>query len=214
MYAMNQHKQRDHVVKEYSRLASVYDTRWSFYIEATTRETIARLSLPPGARLLDVGCGTGALLERLAHNFPQATLVGVDPVPEMRAVARERLPASTELGEGWAEELPFEDDSFDMVVSCNVFHYIRQPVVALKEMTRVLRPNGELVITDWCDDYLTCRICDWCLRRFSPAHFKAYRERECLGLLKEAGHPQAQIQRYKINWLWGLMMVKVAKNVI
>lgn len=209
---MNQHKDRDHVMQEYSRLAPVYDRRWSFYIEATTRETIARLSLPPGTQLLDVGCGTGALLEKLAHNFPQTTLVGVDPVPEMLAVARRRLPAGIELGEGWAEELPFEDHSFDVVVSCNVFHYIRQPVPALKEMIRLLRPGGELVITDWCDDYLACRICDWCLRRFNPAHFKAYRERECLELLKEAGFPQARIQHYKINWLWGVMTIKVVKH--
>lgn len=199
-------------MKEYSSLAQAYDTKWSFYIEATTRETIARLSLAPGARLLDIGCGTGALLEKLALNFPQATLVGVDPVSEMLAIARGRLPASTELSGGWAEELPFADDSFDMVVSCNAFHYIRQPVETLKEMTRVLRPGGELVITDWCDDYLACRICDWYLRRFSPAHFKVYRERECRRLFKEAGYLRAQIQRYKINWLWGLMTAKATKH--
>ncbi len=208
---MNQQNGRDHVVKEYSLLAPEYDTRWSFYIEATTRETIARVSLAPGARLLDVGCGTGALLEKLAQNFPQATLVGVDPVPEMLAVARGRLSASTELGGGWAEELPFADDSFDTVVSCNAFHYIRQPVEALQEMTRVLRPGGEIIITDWCDDYLACRICDWYLRWFSPAHFKVYRERDCLRLLQEAGHPEAHIQRYKINWMWGLMTAKATK---
>lgn len=212
MDTTDQHKGRDPVVKEYSRLAREYDTRWSFYIEATTSATIGRLSLPPTGRVLDVGCGTGALLQELARKFPQVTLVGVDPVPEMLAVARGRVLPSTELREGWAEELPFEDNDFDVVVSCNMFHYVRQPVSALMEMSRVLRPGGELVITDWCDDYLACRVCDWSLRLFSPAHVKVYRERECLRLLKEAGHPQAHIERYKINWLWGLMTARVTKH--
>jgi ubiquinone/menaquinone biosynthesis C-methylase UbiE len=211
MATTDQHKGRDPVVKEYSRLASEYDTRWSFYVEATTSATIARLSVPPTGRVLDVGCGTGALLQELARKFPQVTLVGVDPVAEMLAVARGRVPPRTELREGWAEELPFEDNDFDVVVSCNMFHYVRQPVCTLMEMSRVLRPGGELLITDWCDDYLACRVCDWWLRLFSPAHVKVYRERECLRLLKEAGHPQAHIERYKINWRWGLMTARVTK---
>lgn len=212
MDTTDQHKGRDPVVKEYARLAPEYDTRWSFYIEATTSATIARLSLPLSGRVLDVGCGTGALLQELARKFPQVTLVGVDPVAEMLAVARGRVPPSTELREGWAEELPFEDNDFDVVVSCNMFHYVRQPVSVLMEMSRVLRPGGELLITDWCDDYLACRVCDWWLRLFSPAHVKVYRERECLRLLGEAGHPQAHIERYKINWLWGLITATVKKH--
>ena len=200
-------------MEEYSRLAPEYDTRWSFYIAATTSATLARLSVPPTGRVLDVGCGTGALLQQLARKFPQATLVGVDPVPEMLAVARGRVPSSTELREGWAEELPFEDNDFDVVVSCSMFHYVRQPVATLMELSRVLRPGGELIITDWCGDYLACRVYDWWHRLFSPAHVNVYRERECLRLLKEAGHPpRAHSERYKINWLWGLMTVRVTKH--
>ncbi|HUP01112.1 MAG TPA: class I SAM-dependent methyltransferase [Gemmatimonadota bacterium] len=204
-------KERDAVLNEYSRLAPVYDKRWSFYIEATTRATMARLSPPPNARVLDVGCGTGVLLQELAREFPQVSLVGLDPVPEMLAVARSRVPPGTELHEGWAEELPFADGHFDVVVSCNVLHYIRRPVPALMEVRRVLRPGGEVVITDWCADYLTCRICDGCLRLFRPAHFKVYGVRELLRLLEQAGHLHAQIERYKINWLWGLMTARSIK---
>jgi ubiquinone/menaquinone biosynthesis C-methylase UbiE len=130
----------------------------------------------------------------------------------MLAVARRRLPAELDLREGWAERLPCETESFDIVVSCNIFHYVRQPAAALGEMARVLRPGGRLVITDWCDDYLACRLCDWYLRRFSRAHFKVYRERDCLNLLRAAGHAEPRVERYKISWLWGLMTARVRKE--
>src|SRR5262252_7862054 len=95
---------REAILEEFSGLASRYDSRWSFYIEATTRETMSRLRLRPADRLLDVGCGTGALLERLSRIHPPSLLAGVDPSPEMLAVARTKLPEGIELLEGWAEE--------------------------------------------------------------------------------------------------------------
>jgi ubiquinone/menaquinone biosynthesis C-methylase UbiE len=199
------------VVQEYARLAPEYDARWSFYVEATSRETLARLDLKPTDRLLDVGCGTGALLSRLSRSHPAERLFGVDPVPEMLTAARRGLPPAVQLAAGWAERLPFESGRFDVVVSCNVFHYIRQPMTALSEMDRVLRSGGQLVITDWCDDYLACRACDLYLRLFSPAHFKIYRRQECMRLLREAGHGDAEVERYKISWLWGLMTARVTK---
>jgi ubiquinone/menaquinone biosynthesis C-methylase UbiE len=193
------------ILEEYARLAPVYDAKWSFYIDATIRATLERLRLRPSDRILDVGCGTGALLERLAQVHPAAQLAGVDPVPEMLAYARRKVPPEVALREGWAERLPFENGRFDMVVSCNAFHYIREPETALREMGRVLAPGGRLVITDWCDDYLGCRLCDLYLRLFNPAHRKAYGRRECRQLLAKAGHESVEIDRYKINWLWGLM---------
>jgi ubiquinone/menaquinone biosynthesis C-methylase UbiE len=69
-----------------------------------------RLRLRPTDRVLDVGCGTGALLERLSKVHPASLLSGVDPVPEMLAVARRRVPAEVELREGWAERLPFAEE--------------------------------------------------------------------------------------------------------
>src|SRR4051812_6203877 len=85
------------VVTEYARLAPDYDAKWSFYVEATTRETLARLNLRPADHLLDVGCGSGALLHRLAQSSAAPRLAGVDPVPEMLAVALRKLPPEVDL---------------------------------------------------------------------------------------------------------------------
>ncbi len=195
----------DAVLKEYSKLAPHYDRRWSFYIEATIRETLSRLELQPGERLLDVGCGTGVLLATLSAAVPDAKLSGVDPSREMLEVARGRLGEAVLLTQSHAESLPFSDRAFDVVVSTNAFHYFRNPLGALEGMARVLGPNGRLVITDWCDDYLACWLCDRWLRIFDRAHFRTYGQSRCRQLVEEAGFAGVRVERYKINWLWGLM---------
>ena len=202
----------DPVLKEYAGLASRYDRRWSFYIDATTRETMKRLPLRPGDRLIDIGCGTGALLHALSEANGEASLVGVDPTPEMMRIARERLPPSVRLVLGRGERLPFRDESFDVAVSASVFHYFRQPRVALAEIARVLRPRGRVVITDWCGNYLACRVCDRILRWINRAHFRAYSREECHGLIESAKFESIEVERYKINWLWGLMTARAVKG--
>ena len=204
---------RNAVLEEYARLAPRYERRWSFYVRVTSRETLARLRINPTASVLDVGCGTGALLDQLSASCPRARLAGIDPSPEMLAIARQRLPLVIELKQSWAEGIPYPDGAFDVVVSCNVLHYIREPIVALKDMLRVLRPEGTLVITDWSDDYLACRICDWYLRLCNAARFQTYRAQQLRDLLNTAGATEIQVDCYKITGLWGLMTATARKRV-
>lgn len=200
----------DPVVAEYAKVAGRYDAKWAFYVEATTRETLRRLPMTPTSRVLDVGCGTGELLRRLRAKYPQAILAGLDPVPEMLAMARDKLDGREDLRVGYADALPWKAASFDALVSCNMFHYISHPVEALREMARVVRPGGTIVLTDWCDDYLACRVCNLYLRMTNRAFYKTYREAECMELLRRAGFADVRLERYKISWLWGLMTAVVA----
>ena len=193
------------VLEEYGKLAPHYDRRWSFYIEATLRETLRRLELRPGENILDVGCGTGQLLKALSDAVPDARLAGADPSPEMLEVARKRLGETVPLKQSHAESLPFSNETFDVVVSTNAFHYFRNPLGALEEMARVLPPNGRIVLTDWCDDYIACRLCNRWLRIVDRAHFRTYGQKQCRLLVEQAGFTGVRIDRYKINWFWGLM---------
>ncbi len=194
------------VVREYNRLAPIYDERWSRYVRLSVRETIRRLDFSPSERLLDVGCGTGSLLGSLAEAFPDAVLYGIDPSPEMLAVAGKKPGCRADLRVGVAESLPFDNGSFDVVVSSSSLHYWRKPDAALAEISRVLAPGGRIVITDWCADYLSCRICDVCLRLVNRAHRGTYSVKECICLLKSAGFGNIGVERYRIDWLWGLMI--------
>ncbi len=206
----------DPVRKEYGALASKYDRKWAGYVEATIRETLRRMPLNPGDRILDVACGTGALLRAVAASAKasdiRVTLAGVDATPEMLDVAKARIGSSAELKHARAESLPFEDGTFDTVVTTNALHFFRPPQGALSEMWRVTKPGGRVVITDWCDDFVSCRICDRALRVFSPAHHRIYDARGCRKLLQDAGFQSIDIERYKITWLWGLMTATAARS--
>jgi len=206
------HKDYESIRREYSRLAPRYDTRWRSYVEASIRETLANLCVRQGARIVDVGCGTGELLRTLSLAAPDADLTGVDLSPEMLGIARGKLDQCVELKQGRAEALPFEDEAFDCVVSTNVFHFIRSPMAALREMFRVLRPSGRAVITDWCDDYLACRVCDRFLQVVYGAHTRIYSSERCRNPLAEASFWNVDVQRYKISWLWGLMTATATKE--
>ncbi len=75
-------------------------------------------------------------------------------------------------------------------------------------MKRVLKVGGQFVITDWCHDYFTCSVLDFFLRRFNHAHFRAYRTSECENLLRGAGLTRVEVERYKIDWFWGVMTAR------
>lgn len=102
-----------------------------------------------GQRVLDVGCGDGALACTLARHG--AEVVGVDADPAMLEAARRRADEGAghaEFAEGHAERLSFPDDSFDVVVAVTVLCFVGDASGAISEMVRVLRPNGRLVLGD------------------------------------------------------------------
>ncbi len=106
----------------------------------------ATAGVAPGHTVLDVGCGTGALTVAVAEMArPDGTVVGLDPNPEMLAVAR-RQPGNITWVEGRAEALPFEDASFDAVVSQFAMMFFEDRPLALREMMRVLKPGGRMAV--------------------------------------------------------------------
>ena len=85
----------------------------------------AELSQKP-QRVLDIGCGTGQLLQQLAQQYPHASLTGLDLAHNMLQLANERLGGSASLLQGDAERLPCTDMSFDLVVSTSTFQWLEQ----------------------------------------------------------------------------------------
>ena len=102
----------------------------------------------PGQRVLDVGCGPGALTAELAARLGAEAVAAVDPSEPFVAAARARNPG-VRVERAPAEELPFEDDGFDATLAQLVVHFMSDPVAGLREMARVTRPGGVVAACVW-----------------------------------------------------------------
>jgi SAM-dependent methyltransferase len=134
----------------FDRIAGEYDESLpphvvDHYLEK--RIAFVRRHCPPG-KALDVGCGTGALAQRLAETGYDMT--GVDPSQGMLDVLLERAPSVTAVrGSGMA--LPFDDDRFELALSVATLHHIAEPEAVRKtlhEMVRVTSPGGRVLVWD------------------------------------------------------------------
>jgi ubiquinone/menaquinone biosynthesis C-methylase UbiE len=113
--------------------------------------------------VLDVGCGTGTLAAWLADRAA-AGVWGVDPSPEMLAVAREKVPAGVGLKEGRAEDLPFKDGWFERATAMLVVHHLDRPR-AFAEIRRVLDDEGRLAVAT----FAPAQFDEYYLGRFFPS---------------------------------------------
>src|SRR5580692_6444447 len=101
-----------------------------------------------GQRVLDVGCGPGALTAQLASRTGPDAVSAVDPSPSFAAAVRERLPG-VDVRLAAAEKLPFPEGAFDAALAQLVVQFMTDPVAGLREMARVTRPGGVVAACVW-----------------------------------------------------------------
>ena len=194
------------VRREYDRLAPIYDRRWRSYVDVTLEAVIRSVSLQGHERLLDVACGTGELARLLFARWPSLQIVGTDiSLGMLRQASVKNEDSKAFWVQAEAARLPFADRSFDHAICANSFHYFRRPLTALQEIYRVLRPEQRLVLIDWCDDYLSCKLCGMWLRRMDPAFCQTYTLRACQSMLERAGFEVLQAGHFRVGWIWGMM---------
>jgi ubiquinone/menaquinone biosynthesis C-methylase UbiE len=102
----------------------------------------------PGQRVLDVGCGPGALTAVLTERLGAESVTAVDPSEPFVAAARERHPGVA-VERAAAEQLPFGDEEFDAALAELVVHFMADPVAGLREMARVTRGRGVVAACVW-----------------------------------------------------------------
>ncbi len=130
-------------------MATVYDSMMARTEEACLAEWRGALLADAAGEVLELGSGTGANLDRYGSGVTR--LVCTEPDPHMRRRLEERVERSTlpiEVVDAGAERLPFDDGSFDVVVSTLVLCSVRDQAAALREAHRVLRPGGRLVFLE------------------------------------------------------------------
>lgn len=183
------------------------------------------LKLKPGMRVLDAGCGNGRHLRALA-NLPDLIIFGIDRNPSDVAEALKTLKNMTSplshdvlVTCGDITALPFESESFDCVICSEVLEHIPEHEAALQELVRVLKPNGNLVVS--VPRYFSERICWLISSQYSKdegGHIRIYKKKKLKKML--SGHG---MQCWKINykhalhapywWLKCLVGIKNEGNV-
>lgn len=140
----------------YDVLTPLYDA----VVRLTTRERkfktalIKQANFADGQHVLDLACGTGTLAVLIKETHPQTDVTGIDGDPKILAIAEKKAikkGVSIQFDEGLSFALPYREESFARVVSSLFFHHLTRAdkLKTLREVLRVLKPNGELHIADW-----------------------------------------------------------------
>ena len=128
--------------------AEAYDRFMGRFSERLVGQMADLADVAAGQRVIDVGCGPGALTAELGRRLGTANVTAVDPSSPFVAAVRERFPG-VDVHEATAEHLPFPDATFDAALAQLVVHFMADPVAGLAEMARVTKPGGVIAACVW-----------------------------------------------------------------
>ena len=174
----------------------LYDplVRWLGF-DRSRHDLISQANIEPDQHILDIGCGTGTLVVLLKRLSVPVEVVGLDPDPKALSRAKtkvRRAGVSVQLDQGFADELPYKDESFDRVLSSFMFHHLEQEdrEKTLKEVLRVLKPGGSFHLLDFAADHGSHGFFDRLIH--SHAQLKDNTQERILQLMNRAGFKNAE----------------------
>lgn len=152
------------------------------------RTLLDQAALQPNDRVLDVGCGTGTLATSIKQLYPTVDVVGLDPDPKALTRARnkaQRATVSIQFDQGFSDELPYADGSFNRVFSSFMFHHLQADLKerTLREARRVLAPGGSLHLLDFERSESQSILA----RRLAGHHLEENSESRILDLMRQVG---------------------------
>jgi ubiquinone/menaquinone biosynthesis C-methylase UbiE len=196
---MSTHRAR--ILDQFTRQAVPFSQSPSVSNQEALNFIVRSAGAGPGDTVLDVACGPGLLACAFARVARHVT--GIDITPAMLEQARKAQQEQKLTNVSWKQgdvtQLPYPDAHFS-IVSCRlVFHHLEEPLVVLKEMNRVCKPGGRVVVADMAPAADKAAAVDQEERLRDPSHVRALPEQELLGLFAEAGLPQPEIGRYRVE---------------
>ncbi len=183
-----------------------YTAEHRAFLSTRTAQREAAFFLPflkPGMRLLDCGCGMGALTTSLAEWLAPGEVIGIDreesQIAAARAWAAEKGVSNIRFEVGSIYEIPYPDASFDAVFAYTVLEHTREPLQAIREMRRVLKVGGVIGLCDpdyegqlYAPESPALGETMQLMRRFSEEHASPYYARHQRGYLLDAGFSPTQ----------------------
>ncbi len=185
---------------------------------------LRNLDYKSGEKVLEIGCGVGAVLGLIGNRFPEVMLSGIDVAPAQIEYARRYLPTvgvrEAELRVGDASSLPWQDSTFDHVFIIWVIEHLRNPGEVLREANRVLRPGGSITVTE--TDYSTISTYpasadyDLFMKSFIGyfnRHGDAYAGRKLGCILEESGFTGVANEVIGLNYWHGSRSRELARHI-
>lgn len=199
--------------KEYKTLSKSYDSRFQAYIQSVTNKIVIATKTAETGRMLDLGCGTGEVLLKLAQTYPNIQeLAGIDLSEDMLALAKGKLGAfkNTMLSQGNIEHIPYADKHFDLVVSSGVLHYVNDPEGMAREVNRVLKPQGHFVLIDMANESLVTKVSSVLRRVTDPGTVRFYSKKSAMEMLTAQGFKIESNELFRAGY-FGLFLIDVIK---
>jgi phosphatidylethanolamine/phosphatidyl-N-methylethanolamine N-methyltransferase len=199
--------ENDFVTRVYEKLASVYDFTFGPALHPGRVDAIRRMSIQPGDRVLEVGVGTGINVDLYP---PSCSVTGVDLSSPMLEKARDRVARTgvrnVRLLQMDAANLKFADDTFDLVYAPYVISVVPDPVAVTREMHRVCRPGGRIVILN---HFRSVNVVGaWMERIIAPAAkylgFKS--DLDLPAFLVQADLKPVSIEKVNVPRIWSLVI--------
>lgn len=193
------------VLRVYARMSRVYDAIYGRILEPGRRRAAALAAEGPGARVLEVGVGTGLMLP-----FYPATMsvVGIDLSPQMLARAhrrRQHLGRRVPLARMDASHLAFPDHTFDVVTAPHVLSVVPEPARVIREMVRVLAPGGRIILLNHFSP--EGRVPAWRRLVRPAAKYAGFRTDLRLGVLvRAAGLRVVHAERVNVPRWWSIVV--------
>jgi len=183
----------------FSKDAADYDQSKRYETLRDSYPTIVAQALSdPFGAVLDIGCGTGALLSMIRERQKSAQLFGVDLSKEMIRAATAKLGKDADLRVSDSETLPFKNNSFDLVTCTFSFHHYPNPRAVMLEMRRVLTTHGRLIMADPLAFTPVRQLMNLLIPLRKDGTVRYYSKREMVALIKGAGF---SISKWlKLNW--------------
>ena len=179
---------KDTTRQYFDSTAETYDTSHDGqFVKGMYQEILTRMQQIPASSVLDLGCGNGNVICLLKKHV-NARYYGLDLSEKMIEEAGKRLGGDVELTVGDAEKLPYEDNSFDVVICNASFHHYPSPEKAVNEIRRVLKPGGTLILGDPTAPFrLLVKILNWGMKFSNSGDARIWHKSEIIKLFRQNG---------------------------
>lgn len=191
------------ILDQFTRQAAMFSTAAPITNPDALRMIVEAARPGPDDTVLDLACGGGIIVCAFAPHVRRATGIDVTPamIEQAQRLAAEKRLTNVEWRQGDVNSLPFEDDSFTIVVTRFSVHHFPDPAAVLREMARICAPGGRLVVVDMYASPDPAKAAEFnrLERLRDPSHMRSLTLAELKGLFAEAGLPEPEASFYELR---------------